>query len=227
MKKHSKRYRENIKKVDPAKVYSPKEAIGILAGLKAPKFDETVELSCVLGVDFKKSDQVVRGTAVMPHGTGKKITLLALVEEKDAAEAKSAGADLIGLAEYIPKIAGGWTDFDVAITTPNCLKEVARLGKVLGPRGLMPSPKNGTVTTTISQTIKELKAGRVEFRMEKAGILHLPVGKRSFPAESLLDNLKAALTAISASSPAVFKGQFIKRLYLTTTMGVSLPITPE
>jgi large subunit ribosomal protein L1 len=223
-KKRSKRYQEVIKKVEPGKVYLSEEAIAVLKEIKTAKFDETVELSCRLGVDLKKGEQVVRGTAALPHGTGKKVRILALVNEAQAAEAKDSGADFVGLAEYVAKISGGWTDFDCAVTTPDCLKEVARLGKILGPRGLMPSPKNGTVTTSVSQTIKELKAGRVEFRMDKGGNVHLPIGKLSFEGNALSENLKSALDAINASSPGAVKGQFLKRAYLSTTMGPSLPI---
>jgi len=224
MKKHSKRYQEGSKKVEPEKVYSGAEAIAVLKEVKAAKFDETVELACRLGVDLKKGELVVRGTAALPHGTGKKIRILALVKEAQVAEATEAGADFAGLDEYIAKISGGWTDFDVAVTTPDCLKDVARLGKILGPRGLMPSPKNGTVTTTTGQTIKELKAGRVDFRMDKGGNVHLPIGKISFEEQALSENLKSALDAINAAAPSAVKGQFLKRAYLSTTMGPSLII---
>ncbi|PIP15455.1 MAG: 50S ribosomal protein L1 [bacterium (Candidatus Ratteibacteria) CG23_combo_of_CG06-09_8_20_14_all_48_7] len=227
MRKRSKRYRENSQKIESTKVYSPQEALDFLAGVKRVKFDETVELACHLGVDTSKGEQTVRGTAVLPHGTGKKATVLALVDETEAEEAKSAGADFVGLAEYITKISEGWTGFDVAITTPKHLKDVAKLGKVLGPRGLMPSPKNGTVTTTVGQTVKELKAGRVEFRMDKGGNLHLPIGKVSFSKEALQENLKAALSAIVASQPPAVKGQFIKSIHLTTTMGPSFQIRSD
>lgn len=224
MKKHSKRYREAGKGLEPEKVYSGAEAIAALKKFKATRFDETVELACRLGVDQKKGEVVVRGTAALPYGTGKKVRILALVKEAQAAEAKEAGADFTGLDEYVTKISGGWTDFDVAVTTPDCLKDVARLGKILGPRGLMPSPKNGTVTTSVGQTIKELKAGRVDFRMDKGGNVHLPIGKVSFEEQALSENLKSALDAVNAAASGVVKGQLLKRAYLSTTMGPSLII---
>ncbi len=222
MKKHSKRYRGASKELEPEKVYSVAEAIAALKKFKTVKFDETVELACRLGVDLKKGELVVRGTAALPHGTGKKVRILALVKEAQTAEAKEAGADFAGLDEYITKISGGWTDFDVAVTTPDCLKDVARLGKILGPRGLMPSPKSGTVTTAVGQTIGELKAGRVDFRMDKGGNVHLPIGKISFEEQALSENLKSALDAVNAAAPGAVKGQFLKRAYLSTTMGPSL-----
>ncbi len=227
MKKRSKRYQADIKKIEKNKVYSPEEAITLLKQLNRVKFDETVELACCLRVDPKKSEQMVRGSAALPHGTGKRVRILALVDEKQSPEAKNAGADFVGLEDYIEKISKGWTDFDVAVTTPEQLKNVARLGKILGPRGLMPSPKNGTVTNNITQTIKELKSGRVEFKMDKGGNLHLPIGKISFPKEALAENLKSALTAISGARPPSVKGQFLKRIFLSTTMGPSLRISYE
>lgn len=228
MKKHSKRYQQNATKLEANRTYSVKEALQILANSSRAKFDETVELTGRLGVDPKKSDQMVRGTVVLPHGTGKKVRVLALVDEKRITEAKEAGADYAGLTDYITKISEGWTDFDVVVTTPANLKEVARLGKILGPRGLMPSPKTGTVTDDIGKAIRELKAGRIEFRMDKGGNLHIPVGKISFPLETLEENIKAAKAAIAASQPASFKGgQFIKSFYLSTTMGVGIPVTLE
>ena len=227
MKKRSKRYQAEAKKVEEGRSYSPEEAIALLKQLKTAKFDETVELSCRLGVDPAKSEQAVRGTAVLPYGTGRKVKILALVDEKRAEEAKSAGADFIGLQDYIKKINEGWTDFDVAVTTPDYIKDVARLGKVLGPRGLMPSPKNGTVTTNVAQTIKELKAGRVEFRVDKGGNVHLPIGKVSFEPGALLENLKSALTTLSAARPGSVKGQFLKKTCLSTTMGPSVQVSSE
>ncbi|HNQ35841.1 MAG TPA: 50S ribosomal protein L1 [bacterium] len=227
MKKRSKRYQENSRKLTGDKTYTPVEALGLLKEAPAAKFDETVEISLRLGVDPKKSDQMVRGTAILPHGTGKSIRVLALVADNRMDEAREAGADFVGAQEYIPKIAGGWLDFDVAVTTPDMLREVAKLGKTLGPRGLMPSPKNGTVTTDIGRTIKELKSGRVEFRMDKNGNVHLVIGKISFEPASLLENFNAAMDALLASRPAAVKGAFIKKAYLSTTMSASLPLVLE
>ncbi len=227
MKKRSKRYREVTKDLDLNQVYPVAKAIELLKNSKTAGFDETVELVCRVGADPKKSEQAVRGTAVLPHGTGKKTRVLALVPDAKVEEAREAGADYAGLSEYITKIQQGWIDFEVAVTTPDCLKEVARLGKTLGPRGLMPSPKSGTVTEDIPQAIKELKAGRIEFRMDKGANIHLPVGKVAFPPENLVENVQSALKSIAGSRPKEVKGRFLITASLSTTMGPGIPVRIE
>lgn len=223
--KKSRKYREALERLEAGKVYPIDEAIDILKenGVKT-KFDQTVELSCRLGVDPRKSDQIVRGTAILPHGTGKTVRVLCLVPEGKVPEATAAGADFAGLEEFVEKIQKGWLDFDVAVTMPENMKDVARLGKILGPRGLMPSPKNGTVTGDIAQTVAELKSGRVEFRVDKGANLHLALGKVSFQKDALVENLKATLEAINRSRPAAVKGKFIRKMTLSTTMGPGIPV---
>lgn len=227
MNRKSKRYREALQKVEQNRTYSPAEAVGVLKETAGGKFDQTVELSCRLGVDPRKSDQMVRGTATLPHGTGKTVRVLCLVPEALAAAATEAGADHVGLDEYVEKIQKGWLDFDVAVTTPENMRNVARLGKVLGPRGLMPSPKNGTVTSDVAQTVRELKSGRVEFRVDKGANLHLAIGKASFEEQAILENYQAALKAISGSRPAAARGRFIRKISLSTTMGPGIPVQVE
>jgi large subunit ribosomal protein L1 len=224
----SKRYRKMVEGLDRSKKYNLKEAISVVKQKASAKFDETVEMAFRLGVDAKKSDQMVRGVVSLPHGTGKTVRVLALVSgsEKEK-EAKDAGADYAGGDDLIEKIAGGWTDFDIAIATPDVMKKMAKLGKVLGPKGLMPSPKAGTVTQDIGQAVKEVKKGKIEFKMDKTGIVHVSIGKVSFNAESLYDNAMAVSDAVNKARPKTAKGIYVLTATLTSTMGPGLPLDQD
>jgi len=213
----SKRVRENRKLVDRRKELTLEEGVEVLKKLRAAKFNETVEVSIRLGVDPKKADQVVRGTVALPHGTGKTIRVLAITKTKQS-EAEAAGADMAGFEEFIEKIKGGWTDVDVIVATPDAMPEMGKLGKILGPRGLMPNPKAGTVTPNIAQAIQEIKAGKVEFRVDKFGILHLGVGRLSFTEQQLRENLAELFRNVMRLKPASAKGQYVKSVYLSSTM---------
>jgi large subunit ribosomal protein L1 len=213
----SKRIRENRKLVDRRKELTLEEGVEVLKKLKAAKFNETVEVSIRLGVDPKKADQIVRGTVTLPHGTGKTIRVLAITKTKQG-EAEAAGADMAGFDEFIEKIKGGWTDVDVIVATPEAMPEIGKLGKILGPRGLMPNPKAGTVTANIAQAIQEIKAGKVEFRVDKFGILHLGVGRLSFTEQQLRENLAELFRNVMRLKPASAKGQYVKSVYLSSTM---------
>jgi len=224
MAKHSKRFLEAKKLVDSGKVYELKEAIEILKQMPSAKFDETVEVSCKLNVDPRKSDQMVRGSCVLPHGTGKKIKVLVFCKSDKAKEAIDAGADYAGLEEYIKKIQEGWLDFQYCIASPDVMRDVGKLGKILGPRGLMPSPKTGTVTPNIASAVKQAKQGKVNFKMDKFGVVHVGVGKISFPQQHLEENIRAFLEALIASKPQTAKGVFINSCYICKTMSPSLKI---
>jgi len=215
----SKRMREAAKAVEAGKTYAVKEAIEALLSLPKCKFDESLEVSFHLRVDTKKSDHMVRGTVILPHGTGKKIRVVAFCRGETEKEAEEAGADVVGGQELIDKVAGGWMDFDAVVATPDIMKDLSKLGKVLGPRGLMPSPKTGTVTQKVGQAIKELKAGKVEFKVDKQGGIHVAVGKLSFGAEKLCDNALALIESIKNAKPASVKGEFVRSLSLSSTMG--------
>ena len=217
MSELSKRVRENRKLVDRRKELTLEEGVEVLKKLRAAKFNETVEVSIRLGVDPKKADQVVRGTVALPHGTGKTVRVLALTKSKQS-EAEAAGADMAGFEEFIEKIKGGWTDVDVIVATPDAMPEMGKLGKILGPRGLMPNPKAGTVTPNIAQAIQEIKAGKVEFRVDKFGILHLGVGRLSFTEQQLRENLAELFRNVMRLKPASAKGQYVKSVYLSSTM---------
>jgi large subunit ribosomal protein L1 len=221
--KISKRMKEIKKEIDKNKAYTLEEAVKLVKKLASAKFDETVELAVKLGVDPRKSDQTVRGTVLMPHGVGKEKKVIVLTRDKQK-EALEAGADWVGFDEFIEKIQNGWLEFDACIATPSVMKEVAKLGKILGPRGLMPNPKAGTVTNNVGNAVSEIKRGRTEFRMDKTGVVHLPVGKVSFPDEKLIANIKEAITAISSAKPKEIKGTYIKYPYLSSTMGPSIMI---
>lgn len=223
MAKHGKKYRK-VKADVEEKVYDLSEAIRFLKSHKVAKFDETAEMAMRLGVDTKKSDQTVRGTVVLPNGTGKSVRVAVFAAGAAADAAKAAGADVVGNEDLIEKVKGGWTDFDVAIATPEAMKEVRKLGKVLGPRGLMPNPKTGTVTDDTGAAVRVSKAGRVEFRMDKSGNVQVPFGKLSFEEPKLLENVNAVISAIRAAKPASAKGIFIKRCTLSSTMGVGLRV---
>jgi large subunit ribosomal protein L1 len=225
MVKHSKRYREAAEKVDRDATYEPKDALDILKGLPAPKFDETVELVVRLGIDPRKSDQLVRGAVSLPKGLGKTIKIVVFAEGDKADAAREAGADEVGSAELAAKIAGGWMDFDVVIASPDMMKHVGKLGKVLGPQGKMPSPKSGTVTPDVAAAVTEFKAGKVEFRTDAGGNVHAPLGKRSFPTEDLLENLKAFMDHLLGMRPSAVKGNFLRRVCISTTMGPGASIT--
>jgi large subunit ribosomal protein L1 len=222
--RHGKKYNAVYKKVDKIKEYGALEAIEFLKSNSTVKFDETVEIAVVLGVDPRKSDQAVRGAAVLPNGLGKAVRVLVFAQGEKEAEAREAGADFVGGDDIAEKIKEGWLDFDAVIATPDMMKVVGKLGKILGTRGLMPNPKVGTVTMEVGKAIKELKKGRVQFRVEKAGILHAPLGKLSFPSQSILENAKAFMEAVYKAKPASAKGQFIKKISLSSTMGQGLKV---
>jgi large subunit ribosomal protein L1 len=223
--KRGKRYQESAKLVDSKKLYSAKEALEIIEKMPKTKFDETVELHVKLGVDSKHADQQVRGTVVLPNGTGKTLKVLVFAKGPKADEAKAAGADFVGAEELIPKIQNeNWFDYDVVVATPDMMGVVGRLGKVLGPKGLMPNPKSGTVTMDITKAIKEIKSGKVEYRLDKANIIHLGFGKVSFGTEKLLENYEVIINAIIKAKPAAAKGQYIKSVSIAPTMGPGLYI---
>jgi large subunit ribosomal protein L1 len=216
--KRSKRYRAAFEKVDAKKAYGLEEAIGLLKTLPATKFDQTVTLSFRLGVDPKQSDQMVRGTCPLPHGSGKTVRVLVFAEGAAAQAARDAGAEFVGFKDMIEKCTGGFQDFDVAIATPAAMAEVRKLGKVLGPRGLMPNPKTGTVTDDTAKAVKEVKAGRVEFKLDKNGNVAVPVGKFSFDTKSLAENGTAVIDAVVKARPATAKGRFVENVTLAATM---------
>ena len=213
-------------KVEPGKRYSLKEASEIVASTAATKFDETVDAAIRLGVNPAHADQMVRGSVVLPHGLGKTVRILVFAKGEKEKEALEAGADLVGNDDIIEKIKGGWMEFDRVIATPDMMGSVGKIGKILGPRGLMPNPKVGTVTFEVTNAVKELKAGKVEFRVEKAGIIHSPVGKVSFGAEKLRENVGALLETIIKLKPASSKGTYIKSISISSTMGVGVRIDP-
>jgi len=222
--KHGKKYAATYKKIDKTKEYGALEAIEFLKTNTYVKFDETMEIAVVLGIDPRKSDQAVRGAAVLPNGLGKSVRVLAFAQGEKEAEAKEAGADYVGGQDLAEKITGGWLEFDAVVATPDMMKVVGRLGKILGTRGLMPNPKVGTVTMEIGKAIRELKKGKVEFRIDKAGILHASLGKLSFDAPKLMENAKAFMDAVYKAKPPSAKGQFIKKVTLTSTMGQGLKV---
>ena len=219
MQPHSKRYKKSLEAVDGKKFYPLKSAVEVLAKFPKAKFNETVDLAFRLGVDPKQSDQMVRGTVPLPHGSGKTVKVLVFAKGGPAADAaKAAGAEFVGYDDMIKKCVDGWTDFDVAIATPDAMIEVRKLGKVLGPRGLMPNPKTGTVTEDTAKAVREVKAGRVEFKIDKAGNVHVPVGKASFNALQLEENARAVIEALAKSRPTSVKGTFIQSCAISATM---------
>ncbi len=224
MKVQSKRYKESVKQVEQDKLYQLKEAIILLKKLPKPKFDGSVDLHFNLSVDTKKSDQMVRGTVVLPHGTGKKIRVAVFCKGEHERLAREAKADYVGGTELIDKVGAGFLDFDCAIATPEMMKDLSKLGKVLGPRGLMPSPKTGTVTNDISKAIEDVRKGKVEFRVDKQGGMHLSVGKISFSEEQLNDNASKVIEAVNESRPASVKGKFVKSLSIAASMNPGLRI---
>jgi large subunit ribosomal protein L1 len=222
----SKRYDAAAAKIAPDKQYSLEEAVGVLKAMPGTKFDESVDLSFRLGVDPKHADQMVRGAVVLPHGIGKTVRVAVFAKGDKAREATDAGADVVGAEDLAAKVQEGFMDFDVAIATPDMMGVVGRLGKVLGPRGLMPNPKVGTVTADVSRAVRESKAGKVEFRVEKAGIVHVPVGRASFDPKRLQDNVNAILDTIIRAKPATAKGVYLKGVTLSTTMGPGIKLDP-
>ena len=223
-----KRYNESLKLVEKGKKYGAEEALTIIEKMPKAKFDETVELHVKLGVDSKHADQQVRGTVVLPHGTGKTQRVLVFAKGDKAKEAEEAGADFVGAEELVPKIEKeNWFEYDVIVATPDMMGVIGRLGKVLGPKGLMPNPKSGTVTMDVKKAIAEIKSGKVEYRLDKTNIIHLSFGKVSFGAKKLEENYETIINAIIKAKPAAAKGQYIKSVYLTTTMGPSLNINQK
>jgi large subunit ribosomal protein L1 len=225
MKVRSKRYKESVKQKDENAVYQLNEAIAVLKKMVAPKFDGSVDLHFNLSVDPKKSEQMVRGTVVLPHGTGKKVRVAVFCKGEHERVAKDAGADYVGGAELIEKVSAGFLDFDCAIATPEMMKDLSRLGKVLGPRGLMPSPKTGTVTNDIDKAIADVKKGKVEFRVDKQSGVHIAVGKISFDEDKLRDNASKVIEALIEAKPASVKGKFIKSLFISSTMNPGLKLS--
>jgi large subunit ribosomal protein L1 len=218
-KAHSKRYRKALENVDTKISYPLKSAVEVLAKFPKAKFNETVEVAFKLGVDPKQSDQMVRGTVPLPHGSGKTVKVLVFTRNGDAADAaRAAGAEFVGFEELIKKCVEGWTDFDVAIATPEAMIEVRKLGKVLGPRGLMPNPKTGTVTDDTAKAVKEVKAGRVEFKLDKAGNVHVPIGKANFTPAQIAENARAVIEAVAKARPASVKGSYLQSCTLSATM---------
>jgi large subunit ribosomal protein L1 len=226
MANKGKKYKEAKAKVDRTKRYELAEAIQLAAETGQARFDETLDIAIRLGVNPKKADQLVRGTVVLPHGTGKTARVLVFAKGEKAKEAEEAGADYVGAEDLIEKIQGGWLDFDKAVATPDIMGQVGKLGKTLGPRGLMPNPKVGTVTFDVARAVKEIKGGQVEFRVEKAGIVHAPLGKISFGAERLTENARSLLDVVMRAKPPTSKGVYLKGISLSTSMGPGIKVDP-
>jgi large subunit ribosomal protein L1 len=222
--KRGKKYSEAAKKIDPSKAYTLGDAVKLMREMAHAKFDETIEAALRLGVDPKKADQMVRGTTVLPHGTGKTIKVLVLTKGEKVKEAEDAGADMVGAEDYIEKIQGGWADVDVIIATPDMMGQVGKLGKVLGPKKLMPNPKSGTVTMDIAKAIKAVKAGKIEYRLDKTANIQVGVGKLSFSDEQITENLRTFLTAVMKAKPAAAKGTFLKNASISSTMGPGIKL---
>ncbi len=225
MRVHGKKYRTAAATLEPRRLHAPREAVERVKTAAYAAFDESVDIAVRLGVDPKHSDQIVRGTVTLPHGTGKAVRVLVIAQGEKAKEAEAAGADAVGV-EYIQKIKEGWLDTDVIVATPDVMGQLAPLGKVLGPRGLMPNPKAGTVTMDVARAVKELKAGKIEFRVDKSGIVHAPIGKKSFAADALEQNLQAFMEAIVRAKPAAAKGHYVRSVTVSSTMGPGVPVDP-
>ena len=226
MPKHSKKHQEISKLVDKDKLYDPLEALDLVRRTGTAKFVETVDIAVVLGVNPKHSDQNIRGATTMPSGLGRTVRVLVFAKGEKAQEATEAGADFVGAEELVERIAGGWTDFDVAVATPDVMNVVGRLGRILGPRGLMPNPRTGTVTMDIARTIAEIKAGKVEYRVDRAGVVHAPLGKINFTTEQLALNFEALIDALVKARPAAAKGTYIRGVTIAATMGPGIRINP-
>ena len=226
MPKHGKKYVEASKLIDRAAQYEVGEAIALAKKTATAKFDETVEVAFRLGVDPRQSDQQIRGAVVLPHGTGKSQTVLVFAKGEKAKEAEAAGADFVGAEELVAKIQGGWFGFDVAVATPDMMGVVGKIGRLLGPKGLMPNPKTGTVTMDVTKAVNEVKAGKIEYRVDKTGIIHAPIGKASFEQTQLEENFKTLVDVLIKAKPASQKGQYIKSVSVSTTMGPGVKINP-
>jgi large subunit ribosomal protein L1 len=222
--RHGKRYRELAERVERGREYAPEEGIALVKGTAHAKFDSTVELHLRMGVDPRHADQMVRGAAVLPHGTGKSVRVIVFAQGERARDAQGAGADAVGGDDLAKRIEGGWLDFDVAIATPDVMGTVGRLGKLLGPRGLMPNPKSGTVTFDVVRAVRDAKAGRIEFRVDKTGVVHTVVGKASFTEQALLENLGTVMDAVNRARPAGLKGIYIRSAHLASTQGPSVKL---
>ena len=221
--KHGKKYTDAKKLIDSAKLYDPEEAVALVKQLSKAKFDETIEMSIRLGVDPRHADQQVRGTVVLPHGTGKKVKVLVFAKADKAKEAEAAGADYVGDADLVAKIQSeNWFDFDACVATPDMMPVIGRIARLLGPKGLMPNPKSGTVTQDVAKAVHDIKAGKVEYRVDKTSICHCPIGKASFTEEQLNENLRVLMEAIIKAKPATAKGTYVRSLYMSSTMGPSI-----
>ena len=221
-----KKYTAAAAKIDRTKLYDVPQAVALVRSAAYAKFNETLEVALRLGVDPKHADQMVRGTVVLPHGTGQTVRVAVVASGEKVREAEDAGADVVGGDDLVAKIQGGYLDFEALVATPDMMKSLGRLGKVLGPRGLMPNPKAGTVTFDVGKAVKELKAGKIEFRVDKTAIIHCPVGKLSFADEALVENTEALIAAIQKAKPAAAKGKYVKSIFLGSTMGPSVPVDP-
>ena len=225
--KHGKKYVEAAKAVDRANLYDPEEAVALVKKLAVAKFDETIEVHIRTGCDGRHADQQIRGAVVLPHGTGKTVRVLVFAKGAKADEAEAAGADFVGAEELIPRIQNeGWLDFDVVVATPDMMGVVGRLGRILGPKGLMPNPKSGTVTMDVTKAIADIKAGKVEYRLDKTNIIHVPIGKASFTEEQLADNFQTLIGAINKACPSAVKGEFLRSVTMAPTMGPGVKINP-
>ena len=222
--KHGKRYTELAKKVERTREYTPEEGVKLVKETSQAKFDTTVEIHLRMGVDPKQADQMVRGAAVLPNGTGKTVRVVVFAQGERARDAQTAGADAVGADDLAKRIEGGWLDFDVAIATPDLMGQVGRLGRVLGPRGLMPNPKSGTVTMDVAKAVRDAKGGRIEFRVDKTGVIHTVVGKSSFTEQALVQNLATVIDAINRARPTGVKGDYVRSIYLTSTQGPSVKL---
>ena len=223
--KHGKKYQDSAKLLDRSKLYDPAEAVALAQQTAKCKFDETIEISVRLGVDPRHADQQVRGAVVLPHGTGKKVRVLVFAKGEKAKDAEAAGADFVGAEDLVPKLQGeNWFDFDVVVATPDMMGVVGRLGRVLGPKGLMPNPKSGTVTMDVAKAIADIKAGKVEYRLDKTAIIHCPLGKKSFTAQQLEENLNALMSAIVRAKPAAAKGNYLRSVVISSTMGPGIKL---
>ncbi len=222
--KHGKRYTELAKKIERTREYTPEEGVKLVKETSQAKFDTTVEIHLRMGVDPKQADQMVRGAAVLPNGTGKTVRVVVFAQGERARDAQTAGADAVGADDLAKRIEGGWLDFDVAIATPDLMGQVGKLGRVLGPRGLMPNPKSGTVTMDVAKAVRDAKGGRIEFRVDKTGVIHTVVGKSSFTEQALVQNLATVIDAINRARPTGVKGDYVRSIYLTSTQGPSVKL---
>lgn len=227
MAKRGKKYQQALQLVDRTKHYTLDEAVQLVKKAAPAKFDETVELAVKLGIDPKRADQQVRGAVVLPHGTGKTVRVLVFAKGEKAKEAEAAGADYVGDEELIEKVSQGWFDFDVVVATPDMMGQVGKLGRILGPRGLMPNPKTGTVTFEVAKAVQEIKAGKIEYRTDKAGVVHVPVGKVSFAEEKLAENIKTVIEALIRAKPPAAKGTYLRSVAISSTMGPGIRLAPQ